>query len=63
MKRLFKDGIICTLLGVIFCCVGVYLYISKEHTEIEAGAVVALGLVFLRAKDSLIGLRWESGSK
>jgi len=56
MKRLFKDGIITTILGILILCVGVYLYISKDHTEVEAGAVAAIGLIFLRSKDSLIGL-------
>ena len=56
MKRLFKDGIVCTMLGVAAVGVGVYLYISPNHNEIEAGAVVAVGLLFLRSKDSLIGI-------
>ncbi|MCK4884173.1 MAG: hypothetical protein KAS30_04850 [Candidatus Diapherotrites archaeon] len=56
MERLFKSGIVTTLLGVTILCVGIILYISKEHTETEAGAVGALGLLLLRSKDSLIGL-------
>ena len=56
MERLFKSGIITTILGILILCVGVWLYISKEHTETEAGAVGALGLLLLRSKDSLIGL-------
>ena len=56
MKRLFKDGIVCTMLGVASVGVGVYLYISANHNAIEAGAVVAVGLLFLRSKDSLIGI-------
>ena len=56
MERLFKSGIVTTLLGVTILVVGVVLYISKEHTETEAGAVGALGLLLLRSKDSLIGL-------
>ncbi len=56
MERLFKSGIVTTFAGLIFVTVAVILYISKEHTETEAGAVGALGLLLLRSKDSLIGL-------
>jgi len=56
MKRLFKDGIVTTLMGLTILSIAVSLYISKSHTETEAGAVAALGVLLLRAKDSLIGL-------
>jgi hypothetical protein len=56
MKRLFTEGIVTTMLGLTILCVAVVLYISKEHTETEAGAVGALALLLLRSKDSLIGL-------
>jgi hypothetical protein len=56
MKRLFTEGIVTTMLGLTILCVAVILYISKEHTETEAGAVGALALLLLRSKDSLIGL-------
>lgn len=56
MERLLKSGLITTLLGVLILMVGVWLYISQDHNELEAGAVSTLGLVFLRSKDSLIGL-------
>ena len=56
MKRLFKDGIVTTFLGIAILGVGVFLYVSENHTEIEAGAVTLLGMAFLRSKDSLIGL-------
>jgi TRAP-type mannitol/chloroaromatic compound transport system permease large subunit len=56
MKRLFKDGIVTTMMGLTILTVAVSLYISKGHTETEAGAVAALGLLLLRSKDSLIGL-------
>lgn len=57
MKRLFKSGLVTTILGIGILCVGVWLYVSKDHNEIEAGAVSALGLLLLRSKDSLIGLK------
>lgn len=56
MKRLFTEGIVTTMLGLTILCVAIVLYISKEHTETEAGAVGALALLLLRSKDSLIGL-------
>jgi len=56
MKRLFKDGIVTTMMGLTILTIAVSLYISKHHTETEAGAVAALGLLLLRSKDSLIGL-------
>jgi hypothetical protein len=57
MERLFKSGIITTLFGLGMMAVAVWLYISKEHDIETAGAVGALGFVFLRSKDSLIGLK------
>jgi len=56
MERLFKSGIVTTMIGLTILCVAVALYISKNHTETEAGAVGALALLLLRSKDSLIGL-------
>lgn len=60
MKRLFKDGIVTTILGIATLGTGVYLYVSLNHSETEAGAVAALGLLLLRSKDSLIGLNKNS---
>ena len=57
MNRLFKSGIVTTILGIGIVCVGVWLYVSPDHTEIEAGAVALLGMTFLRSKDSLIGIK------
>mgnify|MGYP003641669022 FL=1 len=54
--RLFKSGLVTTILGICILGVGVFLYISKEHNEIEAGAVCTIGLILLRSKDSLIGI-------
>ena len=56
MERLFKTGLISTILGVLILCVGVWLYVSDTHTQVEAGAVSAIALILLRSKDSLIGL-------
>ena len=56
MKRLFKTGIVTTLMGLTVISIAITLYISKHHNETEAGAVAALGLILLRSNDSLIGL-------
>jgi|TARA_R110001592_G_scaffold140256_1_gene360960 hypothetical protein len=56
MERLFKTGIVTTMMGLTVLSVAVVLYVSKGHTETEAGAVAALGVMLLRSKDSLIGL-------
>jgi hypothetical protein len=56
MERLFKSGIITTLIGLIILFVALYLYVSLKHSETEAGAVAALGILLLRSKDSLIGI-------
>jgi hypothetical protein len=57
MKRLFKSGIVTTILGVGTLSIGVWLYVSKDHNAVEAGAVCTIALVLLRSKDSLIGLK------
>ncbi len=57
MERLFKTGIVTTLMGLTILSIAVSLYISKGHTETEAGAVGALGILLLRSNDSLIGLK------
>jgi len=56
MNRLFKNGIVTTVLGIATLGVGVWLYVSKEHNDVEAAAVAGIGLMFLRSKDSLIGI-------
>jgi len=58
--RIIKNYIT-TILGLIFLCVAVWLYISKDHNEIEAGAVATIGAMLLRTKDSLIGLPPKGG--
>ena len=57
MKRIFKDGIVTTCLGVVMMLGGVYMFLNKEYTTQEAGELAAIGLIFLRSKDSLIGLK------
>tara|TARA_R110002020_G_scaffold29265_1_gene92485 strand:- start:230 stop:424 length:195 start_codon:yes stop_codon:yes gene_type:complete len=56
MERLFKDGLITTIIGILILGGAVYMYLSKDFTSMEAGELAILGMVFLRAKNSLIML-------
>ncbi len=56
MKRLFKDGIITTLLGILFMIGAGYIFIVQQDNE-RALSLAGFGLIFLRSKDSLIGLK------
>lgn len=56
MERLFKEGLITTIIGIIILAGAVYMYLSKDFTSMEAGELAVLGMVFLRAKNSLITL-------
>jgi len=42
--------------GVLILGGAVYMYMSKSFTSIESGELAAIGLLFLRSKDSLIGV-------
>lgn len=55
MKRLFTDGVLTTILGVLFMCAAGYSYLVTKEIE-TAVALSGFGLLFLRSKDSLIGL-------
>tara|TARA_R110000751_G_scaffold307732_2_gene430845 strand:- start:1490 stop:1672 length:183 start_codon:yes stop_codon:yes gene_type:complete len=56
MERLFKDGMITTIIGLIIIGGAVYMYLSKDFSSMEAGELGILGMVFLRAKNSLVML-------
>ena len=56
MKRLYKEGLITTLIGLSilgFC--GIIIYQGKQSPESMSGWL-ATGMLFLRSKDSLVGL-------
>jgi hypothetical protein len=55
-NRLFKDGKVTTIAGLLIIGGAVYMYLSPLYTQMEAAELGALGLIFLRSKDSLIGL-------
>lgn len=54
MKRLYKEGLVTTLLGVsILVFSGAMIWTGKATAESMSGWI-ATGLLFLRSKDSLI---------
>lgn len=56
MKRLTKEGLVTTLLGMsIIIFSGAMLWTGKASPESLSGWL-ALGIMFLRSKDSIIGL-------
>ena len=56
-NRLFIEGWATTILGIGVLCCSVYMHVSPNYTTMEAGALDAIGLLLLRAKNSLIDLR------
>ncbi len=56
MERLFKSGIVTTVAGMLILCGAVYMYMSKSFNSVESGELAMIGLLFLRSKDSLIGI-------
>jgi len=69
MKRLYKDGLITTILGLgIIVFTGLMIYTGKSSAS-DLSGWLALGIMFLRSKDSLIGLEskdennWDYNSR
>tara|TARA_R110000751_G_scaffold156904_1_gene262279 strand:+ start:1492 stop:1671 length:180 start_codon:yes stop_codon:yes gene_type:complete len=56
MERLFKSGIVTTIAGMLILGGAVYMYMSESFNSMESGELAAIGLLFLRSKDSLIGV-------
>lgn len=56
MKRLFESGAVTTIIGVVLISCGAFVYVSGK-SDVAGGALIATGLIFLRSKDSLIGLK------
>lgn len=56
MKRLYKEGLITTILGLgVIVFTGLMIYTGKSSAG-ELSGWLALGIMFLRSKDSLIGI-------
>jgi hypothetical protein len=61
MKRLVGKGLITSIIGlliIVFC--GIMVYNEKQTVEAMSGWF-ALGVMFLRSKDSLIGIGDRDG--
>ncbi len=57
-NRLFTEGWLTSIIGLIMECCAVYMYLHpQKFTTMEAGEMSALGLIFLRSKNSLVDLR------
>lgn len=57
MNRLFKDGIVTTCIGFVLLGVSIYMFLSGNYTELEAGEILVIAMMFLRSKDSIINLQ------
>jgi UPF0716 family protein affecting phage T7 exclusion len=63
MSRLLNTGLITTLIGIVILFACMYMWMNEKATQTEALSMAGLGLMFLRSKDSLIGLKAkEDGS-
>jgi hypothetical protein len=56
MNRLFKSGLVTTMIGFIIIIFTATLSWYKGFTYDQIGGWILLALMFLRAKDSLIGI-------
>lgn len=45
-----------TIIGVIAIIGAIYMFLTPEFTTTEASELAGIGFIFLRSKDSLIGL-------
>ena len=56
MDRVYKQGLVTTILGVVIIgFAGLMIYQGKSSAS-EMGGWLTTGLLFLRSKDSLIGI-------
>ena len=55
IDRLFKSGLVTTILGLLICASAVVFYYIDKPME-EVVILFGWGLTFLRSKDSLIGI-------
>lgn len=57
MNRLFKEGIMTTIIGTCLILVSAGMYFTNTVSMVEITGWLALALAFLRSKDSLIGIK------
>lgn len=56
IDRLFKSGIVTTVIGCLMCLGALWMYFAKRPID-ECVILFGWGVTFLRSKDSLIGLK------
>jgi hypothetical protein len=59
MRRLFKEGLFTTIIGLIILMYSSLVIWYGKSTPYEMSGWVAIGILFLRSKDSLINLGKE----
>ncbi len=57
MDRLFNSGVVCTCIGVVAIGVSFMMWVGGKIDTTSLVEGCGIGLIFLRAKDSLIDLR------
>lgn len=55
-NRLLKEGIVTTVLGVAILGFAGYMFASGKATNNEAIVWAGYGFIFLRSKDSILGI-------
>lgn len=65
VNRLFKEGIITTILGLIIILAAVFTWVftEKHATEVVTIAGIGTGLLFLKDKHVLINRKNDSDEK
>ena len=69
MKRIYKEGLITTILGLGIIIFSGALILTGKSDASSLSGWLALGILFLRSKDSLIGLgskdenNWDYNSR
>jgi hypothetical protein len=56
MKARLFDNFITTLIGLIILVLAVFMFYNSKIDNVAFGSLIALGLTYCRAKDSIIGL-------
>lgn len=57
IDRLFKSGLITTIIGTIIIILSVFMIYSQKYSMVDISGWLGLALAFLRSKDTLIGIK------
>ena len=52
--RLYKNGVITTILGVIFLSAALVMYFNNDYPVLDVTPVAAIGLLLLGIKDDIL---------